>query len=87
LNTRKRKPKPGERVILTELPPGFLDDLPAEDQLAISKVVGKPIKLLAYDTDGRAELEFEDANGVFHAICVKPSFVKLPGKSRRAESG
>jgi len=46
----------GRKVILTGLPPGFLDDLPEEDQRAISAVVGKAVKLLGYDQDGRAEL-------------------------------
>jgi hypothetical protein len=37
------KPKPGELVILTEIPRGMLDDLPPEDQQAITDVVGKSI--------------------------------------------
>src|SRR5216683_656743 len=51
---RKKKPKPGEKVILKALPPGFIDDLPEEDQRAISAVVGKPIILNKYENDGRA---------------------------------
>ncbi len=42
---RKEKPKPGEKVILKALPPGFTDDLPEEDRRAISAAVGKPIVL------------------------------------------
>jgi hypothetical protein len=45
------------------VPPGLLDDLPTEDRKAISNVVGKPIVLNEYDDDGRAELEFNDADG------------------------
>jgi hypothetical protein len=58
MNTQPKKPKPGEMVVLTGLPTGSLDDLPKEDQLAISSVVGKTLILNKYDEDGRAELEF-----------------------------
>ena len=34
------KPKPGDTVMLTEVPQGMLDDLPADDQQAINEVVG-----------------------------------------------
>jgi hypothetical protein len=60
------KPKPGEMVVLMEVPPGMLDDLPPEDQQAINEVVGKPILLNEYDEDGRADLEFKDRHGNFH---------------------
>ncbi len=66
------KPKPGDTVMLTEVPPGMLDDLPADDQQAINEVVGKPIVLNAYDDAGRAELEFKDRNGDFHWYLRKP---------------
>lgn len=62
------------------LPPKFLDDLPAEDQRAISNVIGKAIILREYDEDGRAVLEFEEEDGTGHTIWVKPSFVKSAGK-------
>jgi hypothetical protein len=76
---REKRPKPGQKVILKALPPGFIDDLPEEDQLAISAAVGKPIILNKYDRDGRAELEFaepynEDSS---HTIWVDPKFIKL----------
>jgi hypothetical protein len=70
------KPKPGDRAILTAVPPGLLDDLPLEDQQAITEIVGKPVALRAYDEDGRAELEFRDRNGNFHVVYVKPDFIK-----------
>jgi hypothetical protein len=57
------RPRPGDKVVLIEVPPGLLDDLPTEDRKAISNVVGKPIVLNEYDDDGRAELEFNDADG------------------------
>jgi len=69
------KPKPGDTVVLTAVPPGMLDDLPAEDKQAISEIVGKPILLSQFDEDGRAELEFQDGNGNFHTLYVKPEFI------------
>jgi hypothetical protein len=68
--------KPKRRAILTELPPGFLDDLPEEDQKAILEIVGKPIEFVGYDEDGRAELEFTDGNEVFHSIFIGRKFVR-----------
>ena len=70
---RKEKPKPGEKVILKALPPGFTDDLPEEDQRAISAVVGKPIVLNKYERDGRAELEFTASGDTIH---LDPRFIK-----------
>ena len=67
---RKQRPKPGDTVIVTRIPPGFLDDLPIEDQRAISAVIGKPIVLNEYDDDGRAELQFKDGEGAIHFIYV-----------------
>jgi hypothetical protein len=76
MNTQPKKPKPDEMVVLTGLPTGFLDDLPEEDKLAISGVVGKAIILNGYDEDGRAELEFTEENGTIHFIYVNPAFLK-----------
>ncbi|MGZ4731446.1 MAG: hypothetical protein ACXVZH_04820 [Terriglobales bacterium] len=64
-----------QQVVLKALPPGFLDDLPVEDQDVISKAVGKPITLNGYEDDGRAELEFTDTEGVIHIIYVDPKFI------------
>ena len=68
-------PKPGDTVVLTEIPPGLLDGLPREDQAAIVEVVGKPILLLGY-VDGRAELEFIDNLGIIHFIYVNPDTIR-----------
>lgn len=76
MGTMHQKSKPGENVVLTEVPPGLLDDLPSEDQKAISEVVGKPILLVGFDDDGRAELEFADGEGGVHFIFVNPEFVR-----------
>jgi hypothetical protein len=74
--TPDKKPNPRDKVVLTEVPPGLLNDLPIEDQQAISEIVGKPILLNDYDDDGRAELEFRDSSGVIHFIYVNPSFIR-----------
>ena len=78
--TPRRRPKktlPAERsVILKALPPGFLDNLPVEDQRATSEIVGKPVMLNEYDADGRAELEFTDSEDVIHFIYVDPKFIE-----------
>jgi hypothetical protein len=60
--------------VLTRVPPRLLEDLPLEDQQAISEVVGKPVQLNEYDEFGRAELEFKDSSGNFHFIYVSPEF-------------
>lgn len=75
------KPKPGNRVVLVEVPPGLLDDLPLEDQRAIREIVGKSIRLNAYEDDGRAKLQFNDRNGVCHFICVRQEFIRAPRES------
>jgi hypothetical protein len=72
-NTR---PKAGDKVVLTAVPPGMLDDLPTEDQQAITEAVGKPILLTGYDDDGRAELEVQDASADFRFIYVRPEFIR-----------
>ncbi len=71
----KIRPKPGDRVILRECPAGLLDGLPPADQQAISDIIGKPVRLNVYDDDGRAELEFTDADGVIHSLFVRPEFI------------
>jgi hypothetical protein len=73
----RQKPRPGRKVVLTTLPPGFIDDLPVADQRAISEVIGKSITLNQYEEDGRAELEFRDSEDVIHLIYVDPKFLRL----------
>jgi hypothetical protein len=70
------KAKPGEMVILTGLPSGFVDDLPPEDQKAITERIGQPVLLESFDDDGRAELEFVDSEGVIHFVYVDPQFIR-----------
>jgi len=69
-------PKPGDTVVLTEVPPGLLDGLPMEDRRAISEVIGKPVLLNAYDNEGRAELQFTDREGMIHFVYVDPSAIR-----------
>ena len=73
---RKKRPKPGEKVILKALPPGFIDDLPEEEQRAISARIGRPIMLMGYDRDGRAELEYMAQDDSIHTLYVDPKFIK-----------
>jgi hypothetical protein len=75
------EPKPGESVVLTEVPPGILDDLPLEDKQAIVEIVGKPIALRGYDDQGRAELEFIDRDGISHVIFVASRFIRAAERS------
>ena len=67
----RKKPEPEERVLLLGLPSRFLDGLPRQDQRAISRVVGKPVRLVKYERDGRAELEFVEKNGTSHSIWIR----------------
>ena len=77
------KPRPGETVALTSSPPGLLNGLPQEDQNAIVAIVGKPVLLVGYDEDGRAELHFDDPFDIrtdehshTHSIWVAPEFIE-----------
>jgi hypothetical protein len=74
------KLKPGDMVVLEGLPPGFLDDLPIENQIAIRDMIGKPIKFNEITSWGRAELEFGDNPGSGHFIYVDPSFIRAVDK-------
>jgi hypothetical protein len=70
------RPHVGEQGIFIALPPALLDRLFEEDQRAIIAMVGRPVTLVGYDEDGRAELEFDDAfDGSTHHIWVAPEFM------------
>ncbi len=73
---RATKPKPGDKVVLKALPAGFLDDLPEDEQRAISARIGRPIMLMGYGRDGRAELEFMTNDDSMHTLYVDLKFVK-----------
>ena len=70
------KPKPGDKVVLKALPPGFIDDLPEEEESAISARIGRPIMLIGYDQDGRAELEFMAEDDSIHMLYVDLKFIR-----------
>ena len=77
------KPRAGDIVVLITVPPGLVDGLPDEDQRAINAIVGKPVMLVGYDGDGRAELEFPDpfdgkpgSYSHTHTIWVSPEFIE-----------
>jgi hypothetical protein len=76
MSAEERKPNPCEFVVLDDLPQGFSGGLPIEDQHAISEVVGKPVRLSGYDSDGRAELEFTDRKGITHFIYVDSGYIR-----------
>jgi hypothetical protein len=70
------KPKPGDKVILKALPPGFIDDLPEEEQRAISARIGRPIMLMGYDRGGRAKLEFMAKDDSIHTLYVDLKLIR-----------
>jgi hypothetical protein len=76
--------KPGLSVVLMTMPPALLRGLPRADKKAISEIVRKPIRLVKYDSDGRAELQFTDSFGVIHFVYVNPKFIKAAKSNRRA---
>lgn len=71
-----KRPKPGDLVVIGRLPSAFLDGLPVDDQKAITGILGKPIRFVAYDEHDRAELEFTDTDGVIHVIYVETELLK-----------
>jgi hypothetical protein len=68
----------GDAVVLTHLPAGWLDDLPPEDQAAITAILGRPIQFSEYDVDheGYVELVFVDNRGHIHYLNVRTEFVR-----------
>jgi hypothetical protein len=76
LPCESRKPVPGDIVVLKEVPRGLLNGLPIADQRAISEIVGRPVRLNEYDSEGRAELEFTDREGVIRFIYVSPDAIR-----------
>jgi len=81
--SKKSLLKPGRKAVLKELPAGFLNGLPEEDQKAISAIVGVPVRLSGYDEDGRLELEFVEPNGTFHHIYVDRQYVRATKSNSR----
>lgn len=70
----------GDSVLYIKVDDHLLRDLPDEDQAAIKAQEGKAFRVLALDSDGRAEIEFEyekeDSEITFHTIWVSPNCLK-----------
>ena len=69
------KSSSSRKVLLVGLPPGFIDDLPHEDQQVLLDAVGKSAIFEWLREGGRAELEFSDGQGVRHFIYVDRQFI------------
>ena len=70
-------------LVHTTVPSGLLEGLPQEDQNAIVAIAGKPVLLVGYDEDGRAELQFDDPFDVqsdrdshTHTVWVASKFIE-----------
>jgi hypothetical protein len=63
-------------VVITREPPDLLYGLSINNKEAILEMIGRPVLLVAYDADGRAELEFIDKNRMLHFIYVDPVYIK-----------
>jgi len=77
------RPRPGQAVILTELPRGLTSGLPRTDRQAIRAIVGMPVRLVEYDDSGRAELQFVDRRGIIHFVYVHPKYVRPVRRAHR----
>jgi hypothetical protein len=71
-----RKPKPGTRVVITNAPPDLLLGMTETEQSAIAEILEKPVLLVGYDADCRAELSFRDRNKSLHFIYLDPAYIK-----------
>jgi hypothetical protein len=63
-------------VVLVEVRPELLDNLPEQDQEAIRRIVGMPVRFEAYDEAGRAELMFVDRSGTTHSLDVGERLIR-----------
>jgi hypothetical protein len=72
----RRKPLPGGSVFIRETPPGLFSGLSEDDQRAVFAILNEPIRLNAYDDEGRAELEFTDSQGMIHFLYVSQDLIK-----------
>jgi hypothetical protein len=70
------KPKPGTRVVITKAPSDLLLGMTEKEQHAISGILNKPVLLVAYDADCRAELSFRDRNKSLRFLYIDPIYIK-----------
>jgi hypothetical protein len=61
-----------DKVIYLEITEHLLKDLPSEDQKAIKAQKGEILKVISFDKNGYAELEFKHKDHL-HTIWVEPS--------------
>ena len=72
------KAKPGEMVILTGLPSGFVDDLPPEDQKAITESIGQPVSWKASTITAELNLSLLIPRALFSSSILIPNSYDLP---------
>jgi hypothetical protein len=72
----KGMPKPGTRVIIVQEPPDLFLGMEENDRDAIAHIIGKPVLLVDYDADGRAELEFKSRSKSIHFVYIDPIYIK-----------
>ncbi len=78
-----------DKVIYLEITEYLLKDLPSEDQKAIKAQKGEILKVISFDKNGYAELEFKH-EGHLHTIWVEPSclgkFTKKAMETRKIKT-
>jgi hypothetical protein len=65
------------KAILVYAPQALLAGLSDYDKETIRSLVGLPITFNGFDADGRAEIEFQDAEGWDHTLWVEADAVRL----------
>jgi hypothetical protein len=87
--SRQSRLRPGQKVVLKKLPPGFPDGLPAGNQGAISAIVGVRIRFSGFDKYGPFELEVTELNGakdfIYHSIFVDRKYVAAVKDKRKKQ--
>lgn len=70
----------GSYVQLLQIPPGLLEDLPLEDQEAITRAATKPLlvsELMVDFKEDDIELQFIAENGTIHFIYVAGKYLQV----------
>ena len=66
----------GDKVIFLEAREHLLRGLPVSDQEAIKAQVSKEMVVEGFDDYGNVELEFIDAEDIYHTIWVEPDCLR-----------
>ena len=61
----------GDEVTIKRIPESLVRGLPHTDQQAINDCLGKSFKISGFNDQGEAEIEFTDAEDVFHTIWIE----------------